>query len=65
MENVQAGIGTNKDLKDACDNVVFESLIPDRKGEVPSDPTVHEDHMGEDGWYSERVLADSPSKFAV
>ena len=50
---------TYEDLKDACDNVDFESLIPDREGGVPSDPTVHEDHMGEDGWYSERVLAET------
>ena len=49
---------TNEDLKGACDTVVFESLIPDREGGVPSDPTVHEDHMGEDGWDSERVLAE-------
>ena len=50
---------TDKDLKDACDNVVFESLLPDREGGAPSDPTVHEDHMKESGWYSEQVLAET------
>ena len=50
---------TDKDIELACDNVVFESLLPDREGGVPSDPTCHEDHMGPSGDYSEQVLAEA------
>ena len=63
LNNVLGGEGhiifTNEHLKDACDGVVFESLIPDREGGVPADPTSHEDHMGDNGWYSEQVLAET------
>ena len=49
----------NEDLVAACDNVVAESLIPDRVGGVPSDPTCHADHVAANGWYSEQVLAEA------
>ena len=63
LNNALAGeadvLFTDDSLKDACDNVVAESLIPDREGGVPSDPTCHEDHMAPSGDYSEQVLAEA------
>ena len=53
---------TNEDLEAACDLVLFESMVPDDNGLL--NPEEREDHIAENGWYSEQVLAKATLRSA-
>ena len=57
LNNVLGGehIFTPDDLEEACDVVIWESLIPDDNGVLH--PEERSDHVAGTGWYSDQVLA--------
>ena len=46
---------TDEDLERACDLLIWESMIPDDNGML--NPEVREDHVADDGWYSDQVMS--------